>query len=187
MRITSAWFLYILVVLASFITLSLIPFKGSLSSMDISVKLLISFAIGLLVFFILIPGITAETIDERTWYSLLLLIAFFTPLALLIWVLWSRQMIPPLETLLSPRSEISAPNSPRFAESPRPESPVSNFLEESQGEFCTIEKEWECHNGDCEVTKNKKICKNLGPDGEDLTSDGACLYKSPKKSPRKSY
>ena len=89
MRVAEAWLLYILIVLGVFLLLTFCR----CFSLDLPTRLFIAFIIGVILILILIPGITSVTADERTWYSLLLIIAFFIPLAIAIWMLWTRRDI----------------------------------------------------------------------------------------------
>ena len=87
MRVAEAWILYILVVLGVFIILTLCK----CFALDILTRLFLAFLIGVILILILIPGITSVTADERTWYSLLLIVTFFVPLVLALWMLWSKR------------------------------------------------------------------------------------------------
>lgn len=87
MQVSSAWLIYILVVLFVFILLSWCVTHLNLDGL---VKLFIAAVIGAIVMLIVIPGVGAVTPDERTWYGLLLIIAFLGPIVLAVWLAWSR-------------------------------------------------------------------------------------------------
>lgn len=87
MQVANAWLIYILVVLGVFILLS---WCSNHFNFDTPVKLFLAALVGAIVILIVIPGVIANTSDERTWYSLLLIIAFLGPLLLALWLAWSR-------------------------------------------------------------------------------------------------
>ena len=87
MRVTDAWLIYILVVLAVFILLS---FCGPSHHLDVPTKLFLAFLVGVILILILIPGIVALP-EDRTWYSLLLIFSFLAPLLLAAWMLWTQR------------------------------------------------------------------------------------------------
>lgn len=103
MRVTDAWLIYILVVLFVFILLSVIPASASF---DLPTKLFFAFLVGVIVILIIVPNIVALP-EERTWYSLLLIIAFLVPIGLAAWMIWQRRWpsIPGLTAESSPGEE----------------------------------------------------------------------------------
>lgn len=90
MQVTNAWLIYILVVLALFILLS---WCSTQFHFDTTVRLFIASLVGAIVTLIVIPSVIAQTSDERTWYSLLLIVAFLGPIILAVWLAWSRNWL----------------------------------------------------------------------------------------------
>ena len=87
MRVTDAWLIYILVVLFVFIILSLV---STSASFDLPTRLFFAFLVGVIIILVLIPNIVALP-EERSWYSLLLVIAFLVPIGLAAWMIWHRR------------------------------------------------------------------------------------------------
>lgn len=83
MRVSEVWLIYILVIVISYIVIQYIT-RGN--NIDFVVNLFFSMLIGAIVILILIPGITADDANSRTFYSLLLLVAFIVPLLLAVYV-----------------------------------------------------------------------------------------------------
>ena|SRR5579883_3066147 len=87
MRVTDAWLIYILVVLFVFILLSLVSVS---SSFDLPTKLFFAFLVGVIIILVIVPNIVALP-EDRSWYSLLLIVAFLVPIGLAAWMIWQRK------------------------------------------------------------------------------------------------
>lgn len=83
MRVSEVWLIYILVVVISYIIIHSLIGKNTV---DIVVKLFFAMLIGAILILILIPGITADDANSRTFYSLLLLVAFIVPLIIAVYI-----------------------------------------------------------------------------------------------------
>jgi hypothetical protein len=83
---SQAWLIYILVVIVAYILLTIITYTARLSTL---VRLFLSFLIGALLIFILSPSIITKSEADRTWYGLLVLVAFVVPLVLGIWLIFA--------------------------------------------------------------------------------------------------
>lgn len=83
---SQAWLIYILVVIIAFVLLSIITYTSHLNTI---VRLFLSFLIGALLIFILSPSIIVKNDADRTWYGLLVLVAFVVPLILGIWLIFA--------------------------------------------------------------------------------------------------
>lgn len=87
MRVTELWLVYILVIVGIYILLSV---TGISNNIDRTARLFFSLLVGAIVVFIFLPSINLTTPDDRTWYSLLLLIVFLLPLFIAAWIVWQR-------------------------------------------------------------------------------------------------
>lgn len=87
MNVVGAWLLYILVALGVFVLLSLCTMK---LRFDMTTRIFIATVISLIVLLFAIPHITPASSGERTWYSILLIVAILLPLAIAIWFIWTH-------------------------------------------------------------------------------------------------
>jgi hypothetical protein len=83
---SQAWLVYILVVIVAFLLLSIIAYTNKFNTIT---RLFLSFLIGALLIFILSPSIITKNEGDRTWYGLLVLVAFVVPLILGIWMIFA--------------------------------------------------------------------------------------------------
>jgi hypothetical protein len=83
---SQAWLVYILVVIVAFLLLSIIAYTNKFNTIT---RLFLSFLIGALLIFILSPSIITKNEGDRTWYGLLVLVAFVIPLILGIWMIFA--------------------------------------------------------------------------------------------------
>lgn len=86
MNPSQAWFVYILVVIIVYILLSIIAYTNRLTTIA---RLFLAFLIGALLIFILSPSIITKSDSDRTWYGLLVLVAFVIPLVLGVWLIFT--------------------------------------------------------------------------------------------------
>jgi Na+(H+)/acetate symporter ActP len=88
MKVSEAWLIYIIAILVVYVILSV---TGIGNTLQLPVKLLIALIVGAIIVLIIVPGITTFSADDRTWYSLLLVIAFVIPLLFAVWLIWKGQ------------------------------------------------------------------------------------------------
>lgn len=94
MQITGAWLIYILVIIVVY---GLLTFANCRLGWSNITRLLVAFLLGLIAVLVLIPAIQTATENERTLYSLLLILGFIVPLGLALWMAWKKNLIPGLE------------------------------------------------------------------------------------------
>lgn len=87
MDVSLLWLIYILTVLIVYFLLSICSMK---IKFDMITKLFLALIVALIVVLFSIPHITPHGSSEKTWYSILLLVAFLAPLAIALWLIWTR-------------------------------------------------------------------------------------------------
>lgn len=92
MNIGLAWVLYVVVVLVIYL---LLKYTHVATNLDQGTILFLAFLVGALIVFIIAPGISLNTSDDRTWYGLLIFFAFLIPIVMAVWLVMSRRWLLP--------------------------------------------------------------------------------------------
>jgi len=87
MNSATAWLIYILVVIITYFLLTYITFTNNLST---AMRLLIAFIIAAAIIFIISTSIVATSNTDKTWYAVLVVVAFVIPLILAIWIIFDH-------------------------------------------------------------------------------------------------
>lgn len=85
--VSTAYLIYILVILGIFALLSLCSFKVKF---DMMTRIFLAFLVAAVVTLFLIPHIESITSSEKTWFTILILAAFLIPLGFAVYIVWQK-------------------------------------------------------------------------------------------------
>ena len=112
MQIAQLWLVYILAVLIVYL---LIANTGLLPNLGQGVKLFIALLVGALFVFLFSPSAILDSPTDKTWFNILLLVAYIAPVVALLWLLWAGHFnlfgmggsAAPLPSVYEPSAEYS--------------------------------------------------------------------------------